>query len=167
MIAEGRYQADVTGWALAETKNGHPQAVVEFQVAEGEFSGSHCALKSGFATDPATEFTFGQLRGAGFTGTRLHELNEIDAPRKRVTIDVKHKQYNGETQVEAVIVTHDPRKFAMKGDAAKKFSAQMEQRLKAFDAKNGTGGGSSAKPANGANPPAGYGRPSNNDDIPF
>ena len=71
---------------------------------------------------------------------------------------IVHDEYNGKVSAKvkfinsgaAAVKTMDPNR-------AKAFAIKMQQRIKAFDAKNGTPA-PAAKPANGAKPPAHYGR---------
>lgn len=157
MIPEGKYKARPTAWGLSESKNGNEQFAIGFEIVEGSEVGSTITWYGGFSNDEATEITIKGIKACGWTGS---DLSNVDLPGTEVELVIRHETYNGQTRAKVKFINGPGQGIKqMDPNRAKSFALKMQQRIKAFDAKNGTGSSAQAqKPANGQRPPARYER---------
>lgn len=169
MIAEGKYKARPTAWGLSESKNGSEQFAIGFEILDGPEAGSTITWYGSFANDMAVDISIKSIKACGWTGS---DLSNVDLPGTEVELVIVHDEYpKGSGKMSAKVkFINGPGQGIKHMDAAKgkAFALKMQQRIKAFDAKNGTPAAPAARPANGQRPPQ-QPPPSYSDDsdIPF
>lgn len=164
MIPEGKYKARPTAWGLSESKNGHEQFAIGFEIVDGSEAGSTITWYGGFVNDMAVDITIKGIKACGWTGS---DLSNVDLPGTEVQLVIVHEEYNGKVSAKVKFINGPGQGIKqMDPNKQKTFALKMRDRIKAFDAKNGTGA-PAAKPANGKAPPTHYGRQPGDDDVDF
>lgn len=93
LIPPGTYAARAVYHDLGESKNGHFQVAVTFEIVAGDYLGRRITYFATFAPGKATEFAIKALRAAGWTcddPTVLTGLGDAECD-----IVVEHDEYNG------------------------------------------------------------------------
>lgn len=171
MIAEGKYKARPIAWGLSESKNGHEQFAIGFEIIDGQ-PGDTITWYGGFSNDQATDITIKGIKACGWTGS---DLSNVDLPGTEVQLVIIHEEYpagSGKVNPRVKFINGPGQGIKqMDPNKQKAFALKMQQRIKAFDAKNGAPAARSA-PApygtsgHGAN--AKHTAPQDDDsDIPF
>lgn len=164
---QGWVKAVPTAWGLSGEEIGKEQFAIAFKILEGADTNKTITWYGTFASDAAFEYTVKQIKKCGWTGSDLSTAELAEEP---VSILIEDEEFEGKvrTKVKAVgsggggVKQMDPNR-------ARTFALKMQQRIKAFDAKNGTGS-SATKPTTrqqngGQRTPAANDDPG--DDIPF
>ena len=129
MIPEGLYRARATSCTFGETKNGNPQAVVEFQLLdEGPHEGTKISWY-GFFTEKTTERTIKSLRIAGCTFPNEDITDLAGLGDSEVELDISHDTYNGNTRARVNWVNEiggAPRVKAMEETSKISFAQRMK-----------------------------------------
>ena len=158
MIPEGRYTAHAMpdGHGLTETSKGQPQYRVDWQIEEGEHAG-HVVTWFGGLGDKGLEYTMKALRAAGWEGD---DITTVDLPAS-VRIKIVHEEWEGQTRAKVKYIDAlNAGPAALPDDKRMTFAADVNARIKAWDAVNG-----GLKPSNGAKKQAP--RKPDDDDIGF
>lgn len=171
-IEPGYYNAVAKCWGLSESKNGHPQYQVEFELTSdvGDVVGTLNWWGS-FANEQAEEITIQSLRDCGWKGADITRVELPNAVRVRVV----EEEYDGKlrTKIKGIYPAGGAIK---KMDAATEasFAERMKGRLAQIDARNARSRAEyqAGRPAGGPQQrPQGRQAPQQqqdaNDDIPF
>lgn len=191
LIPEGRYRAFAvpvttmngdTWCQIGESKNGKPQAVVNFEILDGEEAGRRIAW-FGYFTEKTAARTVEALRYCGFTGDDLAAAT-VQPLEQEVEIVVNHETYEGKTSAKVQWVNRAggggfKLEKPMDRNGLNRFAAQMKNAVRQVPESPGAKAERGAKPAA---PPAGdqgepspsggwggstAGAPIKDDDIPF
>jgi hypothetical protein len=100
MIAEGKYEAKVTGIVLSEGKNAE-QVLIEFELTAPEVAGQNITAYRSLS-DKAAEYTVKDLQTLGVSGLTDQELEA--AIDKRCQIVVQHEEYDGKTRAKVKFI---------------------------------------------------------------
>lgn len=173
-MAQRRYLAKATEWALGETDKGNEQIAVNFDILTPDAEVS-TIVWYGYFTDKTWERTVESLRHMGWTGTDLADVNGLDA--NEVELVVEDETYEGKTFPRVRWVNKPggggiALKAPLTGDRAKSFAAQMKDKIKALDASGPKKTAPAAPRARSSAPPPSHigdngAPPLTDDDIPF
>lgn len=124
-------------WTLSESQQGHPMAVVLFDILTEGAAESSLTWRGSFS-EAAADRTIEALRHCGFEGDDLTQLTGLD--KNEVELVVEDEEYEGKTYAKVQWV-NKPRSLSVKnvleGDKLKTFAAEMKARIRALDASNG------------------------------
>lgn len=141
-MKDGWFNAKIMGYGLSQSKEpGREQYAIGFEIVDGESKGETIVWYGGTDTDAALEYTIKNIRRAGGTGS----LDAIEFARPTVRIMVETQEYNGKTrQKVAALAAAGGGVKTMEPAAAKSVAARLADKVKAIDARIGSG---AARPA--------------------
>lgn len=95
MISPGKYRAvAMPGACVTETRSEKPYVAIDFRITAGEMAGESLSWR-GWLTDRAQERTIAALRYAGWKGSDITDLGDLD---HEVQIVVDVEEYEGKTR---------------------------------------------------------------------
>lgn len=115
---------------LALSAAGDEMIVIQFEILEGDYEGSHRRWHGMFTDDDKIERTLDSMRACGWTGDDITELSTIGS--KECVLVCEDEFYNGKTYAKIIFVNGTGRlevRTPLAGGRLKSFAAKMKSKI--------------------------------------